>query len=45
MGDRGGMGVDSETIPEDDAVGTDDIVGKLAKPEEGRNREGGWNKR
>ena len=35
MGDRGGMGVDSETIPEDDAVGTDDIVGKLAKPKRG----------
>ena len=29
------MGVDSETIPEDDAVGTDDIVGKLAKPKRG----------
>ena len=35
MGDRGGMGVDSETIPEDDTVGTDDIVGKLAKPKRG----------
>ena len=35
MGDRGGMGVDSETIPEDDAVGTDDIVGKLATKKRG----------
>ena len=29
------MGVDSETIPEDDAVGTDDIVGKLATKKRG----------
>ena len=29
------MGVDSKTIPEDDAVGTDDIVGKLATKQRG----------